>query len=375
MILGERSEIDHYATGGTIDMVWAPQNDKVECVPYSAAANLLNFLATDLGYPVVSSRVLMERDSREITDQERVKIVNQVAECGAKRVVVTIGTYAMDGIGKDIAAHPNMTSNTQRRAVAMVSSIIPLAGFEKSDGGFNLGMATAVLQHVDPAKVPVFGVASGIAAPIDKMGKHLNDATFRADPRTNMLGYSEYTLVPAGGTIDFVSNSLDGIEAARNSQIPDYMRENVRSSIGFYATPPILKDSRYLTEEDRDLIVDMVREDTSGFVVVTSGLLKIALLRDRINEALTRSTDDHDKNRRIVVTGSRFMLALPGVRSDAAFNLGYAHGMLGKVTPGVAHIAVTGRVIGNDEDPLAYCYNEDELKKIADITKEDAHHD
>ncbi|HUP26667.1 MAG TPA: asparaginase domain-containing protein [Candidatus Limnocylindrales bacterium] len=364
MILGERSDIEHQATGGTVDMIWSPERDGVTTVSYSASANLFGFLAAELGFPLINSQVLMQKDSREIDDQDLDRIVNHVAESGAKRTIVTSGTYAMDGIGKEIASHPNLVTNTQRRAIAMVSSIIPLTGFEQSDGGFNLGMATAVLQHVDPTKVPVFGVASGIAAPIDKMRKSLHNATFRVDAGINMLGYRNYSLVPAGGTIDFVSNGLDGVEPARKSLIPDYIRDNVRSTVSFHATPPILKDSRYLTKEDRDLIVDLIRQDTTGFVVVTSGLLKVGLLRDRLNEALRQSVDDHDKNRRVVITGSRFLLAMSGVRSDAAFNLGYAHGMLGNIEPGRAHIAVTGRVIGEHEDPLAYCYSVEELQKI-----------
>lgn len=361
MILGEQSNIELYATGGTLDMVWSPEEDELMSISDSNCVKYLAFLAR-LGYPGIDTEVLMQKDSRKIDDSDQLKIVNTVAEAAAQRVVVTTGTYAMDAIGKDIEEHPNMETNTTGMSVAMVSSIIPIKGFEMSDAPFNLGMAVAVLGHVDPKEVPVFGVASGIAAPIGTMRKSLHDATYRRrGSEINILGYEDYTLVPAGGTIDFESDGLDGVAPAKRSLIPGYIRDNVRSSVKFQATPPILKDSRLLTEGDMDTIVDLVRSAQSEFVIVTSGLLRIGELRGKLNDALSAG-DDHDRSRRVVLTGSRHMLGTVGY-SDATFNLGFAHGILGKVDPG-AHVALTGRLIKDHENPLEYAYRPDELEKV-----------
>jgi L-asparaginase/Glu-tRNA(Gln) amidotransferase subunit D len=338
MILGQPSGIEHIATGGTMDSVWSPEKDTAVPAQVSMAAEYLQFLSRH-GYPDIPSEVLVLKDSRDIEIEDKKLVARRVAESAVRKAIVTSGTYLMTDIGRRIQAHPTMRNNYFNKCVAMVASLTPLEGFSMSDGGFNLGMAQAVLEDLDPQQSSsVVGVVNGVVAPISVLEKDLTTATFESvDTSDSLLGYSHYTLVPAGGTIDFVFNGLDGVEPAETSFVPGYIRNKVRSSIEFDSTPPILKDSRNLTPVDIDMVIEIVRQAPSEFVLVTSGVLKMPDLRARLDKALA-SGDDHDRNRRVVLTGARYMLNSLD-RSDAPFNLGYAHGKLGTVKPG-AHIAI-----------------------------------
>jgi hypothetical protein len=88
--------------------------------------------------------------------------------------------------------------------------------------------------------------------------------------------------------------------------------------------------------------------------------LRMHELRARLSEALANG-DDHDRERRVVLTGARYMLRSLD-KTDAPYNLGYAHGKLGAVRPG-AHVALAGRLIDDNDDPLRYVYSPEELDK------------
>ncbi len=358
MLVNQPSGIEHIATGGTIESIWSPEEDTAVTAHTSKVADYLQFLSKH-GYPDIPSEVLMLKDSRKITIDDKKLVARRVAESATRNAIVTSGTYLMTEIGRRIQSHPSMRKNIFNKKVAMVASLTPLEGFSMSDGGFNLGMAHAILED-DSITAPVMGVVNGAVAPIDALEKDLTTATFESvDTSDSLLGYSRYTLIPAGGTIDFVFDGLDGVEPTATSFIPAYLRTKVRTTVDFDATPPILKDSRKLTDEDMDMVIDVVREAPTEFVIVTSGLLKMTDLRDRLKAGL-QSGDNLD--RRVILTGARYMLNSLD-RSDAPYNLGYAHGKLGLVDPGV-HIAVTGRVLGENENPLNYCYTDQELETV-----------
>lgn len=362
MTLTQLSDIEHIATGGTIDSVWSPERDTARPGKTSMASEYFQFLAQH-GYPGVRSDVLMLKDSRDITVEDKHIIAQRVAESPVPSAIVTCGTYLMTEVGRRIQSYPSMRKNPFGKRVAMVASLTPLEGFNMSDGGFNLGMAQAALEtEFKQAGCSVVGVVNGIVAPIDALEKDLTTATFGSiDIDDAMLGYDHYTLIPAGGTIDFTFNGLDAVQPAPASFVPGYIRDHVRSKIGFEATPPILKDSRDLTADDIDIIVELVRKAPTNFVLITAGLIKMADIRKRLGDVLVAG-DKNDRQKRVILTGSRYMLNSIDM-SDAPYNLGYALGKLGTVDSGV-HIAVAGRIIGSDEDPLPYIYTDSELAQI-----------
>lgn len=359
MTVDQTSNIQHIATGGTIDSIWSPERDTAVAAKSSLVTDYFQFLSQH-GYPHINSKTLLLKDSRDITVEDRQLIAREVAESASPRTIVTCGTYLMTEVGRRIKAYPTMRDNAFKKRVAMVASLTPLRGFNMSDGGFNLGMAQAALELDLPEAHTVLGVVNGIIAPIDALEKDLTTATFGAiDLEDNLLGYDKYALIPAGGTIDFTFNGLDAVEPASSSFVPDYIRNQVRSKLEFNATPPILKDSRDLTGADLDIIAQLVCKAQTGHVIVTAGLIKMAELRDKIQNALA-SSGERNQQKRVIITGSRYMLSSIDM-SDAPYNLGYAHGKLGAVKPGV-HIALAGRII--DDDPLRYAYSDNELARI-----------
>ncbi len=193
-------------------------------------------------------------------------------------------------------------------------------------------MAHAVLENLNSKDSPsVVGVVNGIVASISVLEKDLTTATFESvDTSDSLLGYNRYTVIPAGGTIDFVFNGLDGVRACQTSFVPGYIRGQVRSTVEFNCLPPILKDSRNLTKDDIDIVVDLVREAPTGFVLVTMGILKMAELRKRLGDALSRG-DDHDNSKRVILHW-RTIHAQFTQRERRSHNLGYAHGKLGSLS-------------------------------------------
>lgn len=365
MVLGEVSQTEHIATGGTVDGVWSPEKDTVVMGHKSSVADHLQFLGRH-GYPIIPSEVLMLKDSRDITSVDKNNIARRVAESATPMTIVSSGTYLMKEIGDRIRTHPNMRNNRFNKRVAMFASLTPMNGFSMSDGGFSLGMACAILEHKGLVH-PVVGVVNGMVAPINALEKDLTTATFEnIDKSDSVLGYNRYTLVPAGGSIDFVFDGLDGVRPAATSSIPRYLRDQVRTVAEFDATPPILKDSRNLTDAEQDLVVDLVREAPTEFVLVTSGLLEIAALRKKLAAGLRKGDD---RERRVIVTGSRYLLRSLD-ESDAPFNLGYAHGKMGIVEPGV-HVTVAGRLLEEQQDPLEYCYTNRELEDLGYRVREE----
>ena len=352
--------IEHFATGGTIDSVWVPEKDTAQVADYSVTGEYLRFLG-QYGFDLIPSTTLLLKDSREISVPMQDQMAASLAESSAKRLLVTSGTYLMPDIARSLSSHvmaQHFPSYGKR--VVFTGSLTPIKGFEMSDGGFNLGMAVALLQQERiPGDPTILATMNGNAVPDTSLRKDLTTATFSGRTEADdVLGYRNLTLIPAGGTIDFEEDGLDGLQPAADSAIPTYLRDRVRLTKKVEAGAPILKDSRQLTTEDISTVVDMIRNSTDEYTLVTAGLIKIGDLRAKIQEALT----GEDRDRRIVLTGSRFKLRGSSM-TDATFNLGYALGALGNVEPG-AHIALAGRMIPDEENPLPYVYKPGEVEKV-----------
>ena len=137
-----------------------------------------------------------------------------------------------------------------------------------------------------------------------------------------------------------------------------YLRKNVKTVLNPTIAQPILKDSRSLNEEDIKEILEIIQTAKHDKIIITCGLFRIGELRDRIFEFLQENSKQLG-SKTIIMTGSRLMLCMAGF-SDAPFNLGFAHGMLGILDPGV-YVALAGRIYENNEDPLEHTYTKEEL--------------
>jgi L-asparaginase len=346
------NEIRHIGTGGTVDSIWVPEMDTAAPAKTSTSAEYLDWMS-GIGLDPVSHDTLFLKDSRETTLADRDLLSAKIAEASSKRILVTSGTFLMPDMAREARDHNMAEFYTKLgKRVVFAGALIPMKGYEMPDGGFNLGMGVALLKAESlPTEEPVLATMNGTVIAANQLRKDLTTATFAGATGTDdLLGYGRFTLIPAGGTIDFQEDGLDGLEPAVESVVPDYLRDNVRIRKLFEASKPILKDSRALTKGDMDTTVDIIRASDDEHVLITSGIIRMGELRDYIKRAL----HGNDKDRRIVLTGSRYILRRSGF-TDAPFNLGFALGNLGLVKPGV-HVALSGKVLGARKDPLKFIY-------------------
>lgn len=87
----------------------------------------------------VTVEVLMMKDSLEMTDADRARIVHECNDCDEERVVITHGTDTMVETAKAIAA------GVKSKTIVLTGAMVPYA-FGSSDGLFNLGSALSFAQ-------------------------------------------------------------------------------------------------------------------------------------------------------------------------------------------------------------------------------------
>jgi L-asparaginase len=95
----------------------------------------------------VHVEVLMMKDSLDLTDADRARIVAATRDCGEHQVVITHGTDTMVETARALAAA------VHDKVVVLTGAMVPFA-FGSSDGLFNLGSALSFVQAL-PAGVYV----------------------------------------------------------------------------------------------------------------------------------------------------------------------------------------------------------------------------
>ncbi len=84
------------------------------------------------------------KDSREITKEDLNSVLKKIEESSHKHIIVTHGTYTMPDSARFLQA--NLKRKDQ--VVIFIASMLPMAEFTMSDGGFNIGFAISKLQHL-----------------------------------------------------------------------------------------------------------------------------------------------------------------------------------------------------------------------------------
>ncbi len=141
--MSKRDLVEVIITGGTIDSVWDGSKDTAVVNNHSDLPEYFKRLSRNLKFyeNFVFSEVCM-KDSRQITDDDRQKVVDTIDNSKANKFLVTHGTYTM----------PNTARYIQKKlkrkdvAVVLTGSMVPMTGFDFSDGPFNLGYAISQLQ-------------------------------------------------------------------------------------------------------------------------------------------------------------------------------------------------------------------------------------
>jgi L-asparaginase len=156
-------------TGGTIEKVYSEQSGEV----VNRAAKLDRYLRM-LRLPDTEIRCvsLMNKDSLEMTDEDRSEIRDRVAEMVREEapVVISHGTDTMVETGLFLER-----SFPQLRAPIILTGAMTPLGFEGSDGLQNLTESLLATRLLTPG---VYVVMHGQVFPVSKVRKDKDKATF-----------------------------------------------------------------------------------------------------------------------------------------------------------------------------------------------------
>lgn len=139
-------QIHLIATGGTIDSVWSGIHDTAVVNEHSSLPEYFKELGRNLKFPTefTFTEVCM-KDSRELTDEDRKKLLEEVEKNKADKILITHGTYTMP----DTAKFLKKKLKREDQTIVLTGSMVPIKGFDFSDGPFNLGFAIAMLEKLD----------------------------------------------------------------------------------------------------------------------------------------------------------------------------------------------------------------------------------
>ncbi len=125
-------------TGGTIDKVYFDDLSQFE-VGDSVLKHILTDGLVDFDYEITP---LLQKDSLEMTDEDRATLRAYIAADDAERYVVTHGTDSMPKTAEVLA-------DLEDRTIKLTGALTP-ARFKATDAVFNIGMAVAAAQVAPP---------------------------------------------------------------------------------------------------------------------------------------------------------------------------------------------------------------------------------
>ncbi len=125
-------------TGGTIDKIYFDTNSQFE-VGDSPIINILNEGLVSFDFNVVS---MFQKDSLELTDQDRQEMKSLIENDEATAFVITHGTDTM-------AETATVLRSIRGKTVVLTGSLSP-ARFKTTDAVFNIGLAIGAVQSLQP---------------------------------------------------------------------------------------------------------------------------------------------------------------------------------------------------------------------------------
>ncbi len=131
-------EIRFITTGGTIDKIYFDELSRFE-VGDSQIKQILTEGLVDFDYDIVH---LFQKDSLEITSEDRQILRDYIEKDDARYFVVTHGTDTMPETAEALQGIDGKT-------IVMTGALSP-ARFRTTDAVFNIGMAVAAVQNARP---------------------------------------------------------------------------------------------------------------------------------------------------------------------------------------------------------------------------------
>src|SRR5512139_132542 len=150
-------------TGGTSDKQYFDALSQYQ-ITDTMVARLLEVARVKLPFQIVE---VLRKDSLELDDQDRAKLVTAARTARHDRIVITHGTDTMTTSAAALAAVPAKT-------IVLVGALTP-ARFAESDAPFNLGMAFAAAQLAPPG---VYITMNGTVFPADQVVKDRERGAF-----------------------------------------------------------------------------------------------------------------------------------------------------------------------------------------------------
>ncbi len=133
-------------TGGTIDSQYDTDHCTIVC---HAKTVLPGYLARYAGITrdaYILSELCM-KNSREIEDADRERIVDIIQGSSSQHIVVTHGSFSVFETARYLETRKARIGD---KTVVLTGALRPLDGFSPTDAPFNLGAAILAAQHADP---------------------------------------------------------------------------------------------------------------------------------------------------------------------------------------------------------------------------------
>ncbi len=133
------TDIRIFVTGGTFDKEY----DAIHGELFFKDSHVSHMLQRGRSRITAHIRTLMMMDSRDMTEEDRMVIVNNCIKADEDRIIIAHGTDTMVETAKVLAQH------VKGKTIVMTGAMIPFT-FGSSDGMFNLGSAIAFVQTLAP---------------------------------------------------------------------------------------------------------------------------------------------------------------------------------------------------------------------------------
>lgn len=147
-----------FTVGGTIDKIYFDANSRYEVGPPNIADTLAQ-LSLNLSYQVTS---LMQKDSLDMTDEDRRVVLSAVNSAEQELIVITHGTDTMVDTARILTAVAGKT-------MVLTGALSP-ALFKNSDAMFNIGAALTAVQIMPHG---VYIAMNGVVFDSDKVKKDI----------------------------------------------------------------------------------------------------------------------------------------------------------------------------------------------------------
>lgn len=156
-------------TGGTIDKVYFDARSEFE-VGESVIDAILGEAQVSFEYSITQ---LMQKDSLELTDDDRTAIAAAVRGCADRFILITHGTDTMTHTAEALG-------DVGDKVVVLTGALRP-ARFRMTDAVFNVGMACAAVQSASPG---VYIAMNGRIFPAGEVIKNLEMNRFERKGET-----------------------------------------------------------------------------------------------------------------------------------------------------------------------------------------------